>query len=159
MAETVDVREAAAIVQDMHQFHYRAWDKMDDMERIAKGLKGRVPSGGDELLKEMGGISDFLLQDVGPHFRMEEAKVYPLVKRLMLPRKRVAIAYMIKDHHAVYRQVVQLRQLLQVAGESSPDANAEQNASIALLSIEMVRLVRRHIVKENIVYQTLEKVL
>ncbi|MDO8491870.1 MAG: hemerythrin domain-containing protein [Dehalococcoidia bacterium] len=159
MTEVIDVQEAAALVQDMHQFHYRAWDRMDNMERLARRLKDKKDSDKAGPLKEIDEVRTFFRDGVGPHFQMEEAKIYPLVKTLLPPRKRIAIAFMIKEHRAIWRHVMQLRDLLQAAREGGAGAQVEQAEPVGDVALQIVRLVRRHITKENMIYQTLEGIL
>ncbi len=158
MTQSIDVQEAARIVTDMHQFHYRAWDKMDAVERMARRLKDKNNSDKAGPLKEIDEVKTFFKEDVGPHFQMEEARIYPLVKSLLPPRQRISIAYMVKEHRTIWQHVMQLRGLTQAAPESGTVVPVEQAEAVSEAALQLVRLMRRHITKENVIYQTLEAV-
>lgn len=154
-------RQASQMAQDMHDFHQEAWEKLDELERWARQLAGEEGPGGDEALKNIREAIAFIDSGLSVHFRQEEEQVYAFLKQRLPASRRRSVAAMEKDHLTLRAHVNEVKGLLRPS-RSAAKASAGQSgqapeASLRLACLRLVRMMRKHITKENLLYQALEQ--
>ncbi|MDO8491812.1 MAG: hemerythrin domain-containing protein [Dehalococcoidia bacterium] len=152
-------RQVSQITQDMHDLHQDAWDKLDNLERHARLLTGRKGAESRDALKNIADTISFMESAVRSHFKIEEEQVYSFLKDVLPPNRRRSVTAMEKDHLKIGALVGEIKGFLKEARNAKTSSAAADSqtpdACLRMACLRLVRIMRKHITKENLIYQEL----
>ena len=134
-------------------------DKLDNLERHARLLTGRKDTERPDALQNIAETVSFIESDLWSHFKQEEEQVYSVLKQILPPNRRRSVTAMEKDHQKVGALVGEIRGFLREsrnakASSPAPDSQTPE-VCLRMACLRLVRIMRKHITKENLIYQEL----
>lgn len=147
-------REISRITQDMHDFHQEAWNQLDRLEANAGKLKKGAAAERAAALKEIAEVANFIESGMWSHFKQEEDEVYTALKKALPPGRRRSVTVMEKDHKTMGALVKEVKESM-VQARSAAGASADQGRQTADACLRLVTVMRKHITKEDLLYQEL----